>query len=581
MKYIIIDWSRRSSNENTISILKFIDDNEKYLKNKFLMFLNEIENEKIFNETLSSVTNKRGYNFWIISQIYEKSFYKSSLNIDFLKIAALEEILKNDYRKIKIKNAPKRFYKSIKYLCDLKKVSFNFEDINQKINNKFKFPYFMTAISYLIINYLRAIIVRLHTKKISKKQNSKISVFSYFYNFKIKKESNEIHFEQWKEIPIKIKSIFKTEINWFHHYISHNNIRKISTSAKLIQKLNIEQKDLHSLIIINLDLINFIKILLNFFYLTVFSNYRKFKNLLFINHHYRKIYWNIFKNDWNESFHGKVLMQNLIWIEIFESIISKLPRQDLGFYLFENQSWEKILIHAWRRNGHKEIVGFLPNLTRYWDLRYSYHSNKANFNSLMPDKIICLDLNSYSNLLEIGFGRKDIIREISSYNPNSFGDKILSKQNDNDDKKIIIFGDYEKKINYDFFNILQKIKNINKFKLYLKCHPSNRINTNNFNAIKLQIIQDEIIDFTKFNNAIVIGATGIALNLYLRNLNLLIFYNEDDLNYSPLKDFKDISFACNLKALENYFLSISFKKNNSVHKRVFFNRNEQDNWNFI
>ena len=47
------------------------------------------------------------------------------------------------------------------------------------------------------------------------------------------------------------------------------------------------------------------------------------------------------KDDWKDSLTNRIGMQNIIWLNIFDEILSNMPKQKLCLYLCENQGWEK------------------------------------------------------------------------------------------------------------------------------------------------------------------------------------------------------------------------------------------------
>ena len=63
-------------------------------------------------------------------------------------------------------------------------------------------------------------------------------------------------------------------------------------------------------------------------------------------------------------------MINLLWIERFDRALRDAPHQVKGFYLCENQGWERAFIHAWRKHGHGELTAVPHSTVRFWDLRY-------------------------------------------------------------------------------------------------------------------------------------------------------------------------------------------------------------------
>lgn len=589
MKKIIIDWSSRTEDPSIISILNVIDENESLIKKNFLNFLYELETEKVGKKNLiNDLYNKKGYNFWILSQIYEKNFYKSTLNLDFYKIAAFEIILKKNYQEIKLKNINKKFIPAIKEICKINNTSYSILYYNKdKFIQNIKPPQFLTAIAFLIFNYLRSINAKLNIEKGKYFKNvNNISIFTYFYNFKYLDEANIINFRQWHEIPKKIKKKNYGSINWYHHFIKHQKANNIRSSNKLISKINNKYRDdLHNLILTYLSLSMSVKILILFIYHSLNFKIINFKKDLFTRNKHRKKYWSIFKNDWNSSFHGKVLMQNIIWIELFEKILKKLPEQKIGFFLLENQAWEKILIHAWKKNHHGRIVGFVPNITRYWDLRYSSHSDFKDTKHIQSDNIICFNQITLNTLILMGYEKNKIIKEFNDKIKTNTHRFYTSNQNNLKNKtkeKIIIFGDYEKNINYNFLDTLKRSKFSQNFIFYIKSHPGYEINLNTYKQLNISIFKKEIEDIgDDFIAAIVLGASGAAIDSYLRGLKTLIFFNENDLNYSALKEVKGVNFAYNLNTLD-LFLNNYLEKNEFSEKleRLFFEETEQDNWDF-
>jgi surface carbohydrate biosynthesis protein (TIGR04326 family) len=80
--------------------------------------------------------------------------------------------------------------------------------------------------------------------------------------------------------------------------------------------------------------------------------------------------WPLLQTDWETSMRGAAALINLLWIELFDRALCDAPRQDKGFYLCENQGWERAFIHAWRKHGHGELIAVPHATVRFWDLRY-------------------------------------------------------------------------------------------------------------------------------------------------------------------------------------------------------------------
>lgn len=80
--------------------------------------------------------------------------------------------------------------------------------------------------------------------------------------------------------------------------------------------------------------------------------------------------WPFHEDEWNESVCGPNALMECLRLGGFETELARLPRQEVGLYLCENQPWEHALIHAWRSRGHGTLIAVPHSTVRYWDLRY-------------------------------------------------------------------------------------------------------------------------------------------------------------------------------------------------------------------
>ena len=94
--------------------------------------------------------------------------------------------------------------------------------------------------------------------------------------------------------------------------------------------------------------------------------------------------WPVFQKDWEDSWMGPVSIQNILWSHLFDKMLGSLPSQRLGLYLMENQGWERIFLHFWRKHGHGTIIGVPHSTIRHWDLRYFDTTTHKSLAELPP-----------------------------------------------------------------------------------------------------------------------------------------------------------------------------------------------------
>ena len=90
------------------------------------------------------------------------------------------------------------------------------------------------------------------------------------------------------------------------------------------------------------------------------------------------------------SFSGHILLQNLLWIRVFDDLMSEMPKHSWGIFLYENQPWEKALITSWRKFNHGYLIGYSHTTINYWHLNYFNDPNynlSEEFEKFNPDFI--------------------------------------------------------------------------------------------------------------------------------------------------------------------------------------------------
>ena len=78
----------------------------------------------------------------------------------------------------------------------------------------------------------------------------------------------------------------------------------------------------------------------------------------------------VMEDDWNHSLFGVGAIEKIIWAVMFDSMAQKLPASPWGLYTWENQTWERALVSAWKRHRTKsKVVGYEHSSVRLIDLR--------------------------------------------------------------------------------------------------------------------------------------------------------------------------------------------------------------------
>ena len=251
------------------------------------------------------------------------------------------------------------------------------------------------------------------------------------------------------------------------------------------------------------------------------------------------------KSDWDASMRGPVAINNLIWIELFDAAASDLPLIKKGFYLCENQGWERVLIHAWRKHGHGQLIAVPHSTRRFWDLRYVQDPRVYSVASAhplpRPDLTavngkaaweVFLAENHPSELmveceaLRFGYLDRFLRQAPKSRNP---GSAML---------EVLILGDYVPSATIRMLKLLEAaVSQIgDRVKFTLKPHPNFPVQPADYPSLNLRIVTDPLASILRdFDLAYSSNATSAAVDAYLAGLPVVVMLDGSQLNFSPLR----------------------------------------------
>ena len=588
-KSCVCIWNGHEKNDKYISISSRLEDNSDKIKKKYIKFIHDLGEEKIDNKNLKShLKIKENYNLWWMSLLTEKSHYKSARIKDCLKFLVLEEIiLEKKPSKIIVLLSDKIIVKSIKELSkklnieiEIKKIDIVKKDqVNSKnifSNIYFKSPNIIKSIIYLIRYSFNNWTFK---KALRPKWETNKNILFFSYLFHLDKDSfkdNKFNTSQWGPLTNLLNEL-SIKSNWMHHYIPNPVIPNRKSAISFINNLNKEFNNTqsHQIISSYINIKTILKVVANYtmIILKIPSLY-KFKKLFIVKNSSIN-FWFLLKDDFINSILGPKLIENLFWIEHFDNALSKIPYQEKGIYLQENQSWEKALISAWKKYNHGKIYGLNNGFVRYWDLRFFDDLNTVKDNSdfkiPLPDRIILTDQISWDYYLNSGYEVNKLIKAETLRYFSVLSKNLEKKHELKADQKIkgLILGD----IIFDSTNeMIKNLENINStnFHWTIKSHPACLINIKNYKKITLENSYENLEDIIhKYDLVIAPAATLSALDSYLSNIKTIIFLAKDELNISPLRGFKDIKITYDNTSLKEA-LSLNNLNNYNFNKQDFF-----------
>jgi len=597
-KHIIISDSCSSNNDYRIiwkgyeetdkqkSVLQYINKNSKNLRSDYLSWIYWLSNIQIKEKKLAEhLENDSGFSLWWMSEFVEKSNTKTRSHFKSIKFFALVNMLKKyDIKIIKcfskdieLKNALKIYCKQHKIQYDNKINSINFQ-LNQSI------IYHIIKANFFLLKYF---ITFFHYKKSTIKQhnlsNNSVFFHSYFMNYK--KSSvikNQYYSNYWKDLPELFINNGK-KINWFHTYLKTKNVKTIHTGKNIINNLN-DENNLHNFIENYFTIFDYFNILTKWILLMCRIMFLQKKLKKIISDDSRSFLFEFHKSSFNNSFYGSLSIMNLIWINRFNEIMKNINRQNLGFYLCENQGWERALIYYWKLNNHGKLIGVVHSTMPFWDLRYfqdkNFYDEKHSLpfpdyfaiNSPIAKDLYKKSLQPINKLIEVEALRYlDLINQCK---------RISIETNNKSLNRILIVGDFQQNTTTDLIKIIKDASlDLKDYKIDFKPHPGNYIDISKFGLNNVNIVNDSLVNISsQYDYFITTANTSSTMDLILLRKNFSVFLHSDDFNASYLTEIPGIEYFYDKSSLI-LILMDSYHKHSRINpNEIFYSGSSLNKW---
>lgn len=528
-----INWNRYEKKDFK-SIIKYIETNNSFFKEKYLELIFKIKNQKLFGKILAEYyTLDKNFSLWDMSLFEEKNIYKNPEINEIIKILALKEIIKKKkIKKIIIISNNLKLKSNI--LSLIKNIIIEFRFVNRpKIENKFFLrKNFFYYLYYIFIFFLRRYSFNKNIYKLKKKAIFIVDYFAYFN----KNKSNRGIYDSvfWKKLLPLFKNQ-KINLNFLHITLDEkrNTFKK---NYKILNNFNKQKFVSHNILDCQIDFRVFLDVFSN--WLLNYLKYQmikiKYKNSYILNN-------SLLNNMFTDSFVGVWSIKNLYFFYLFKNFFKNSEiNPNISIYVNEFQGWEKTLLYNLKRlkNLNQNIYGIQFNPIRAWDLRYSFRVDLKNLH-LYPNNIIT-PYHSSKNTLKKNFSKIKNFNLLISENLRPLSIKFKSldffKKN-----KILVVGDHDDDSTISLLNFVNRLSYLyNKISFEYKPHPASKINLNDFENLKnLKVYFNNDCFKKRYSSYLVSNKTTLGLDLINKNLKTAILLDEKTLNFSPVdKNYK-------------------------------------------
>ena len=252
-----------------------------------------------------------------------------------------------------------------------------------------------------------------------------------------------------------------------------------------------------------------------------------------------------FVEQWKKSLLGPVAIQNCMWIVVFDKCLSEMPKNKLGIFLWENQSWEQAFLYAWYKYSHGRILAVPTSTIRFWAINlfeYEKQISEKKYSKYVASEYTINGPVFYKNMLNSGYSEEKLLKtEASRYKKLNTIKQKQKKSNDNI-KNILVLGDYDYRQTLNMLDLIRKVEIVTEqnLNITLKPHPSSHFTKNSYPDLNYHVTQKNILDLARENDLVFTSnSTSACIDIIYMGSPLVIYLDPEDLNQNPLSDIYD------------------------------------------
>jgi surface carbohydrate biosynthesis protein (TIGR04326 family) len=594
----VVTWNGYAQNDGVLSLLCFIEENKERLRSKYTNWISEVGHYKINGKSIiDSLSIDNGFSLWWMSLFVEKSLWKSPQIVDALRLFSLEEILlEKKPQKVKLISDNKALHKIIENLCN----NLNIEYTNRKKSGAKWYKTSIRSIYNSLPDVMKAFLSlaryvtfhwTLRKALVPKWYSGDKSIFfcSYFDNIdSLAANKGSFYSFYWKNLlPLTVDLGFRT--NWLQLFVADNSSVKKGKAVEWLSKFNAsnDQQGLHAFLSSYLSLSVILQVLLKFFRVRL-----KIKRLTGIEAAFQPkgsyfSLWPIYAKDWHDSLKGSVAINNVLLFCLFDSAMKNMPSQQKGFYLCENQAWERAFIFSWRKYGHGKLIA-VPHSTRsFWDLRFFRDQSSTDImtNPLPIPDITAVNGRSAWNIFLTENYKGDDLVECEAlryiYLAESKKPEKSSLNSRPDNLKVLILGDYTASRTLAMLELVASAhaRIIPRCIFTIKPHPNFLVKNEDCPSLKFKIVTEPLEKILPdYDIAFSSNKTSASVDAYLSGLPMIVMLDDNELNMSPISGEPHVIFVSTsvefAKSVDIMRGSISSIKR-YTHKNEFFYLNQR------
>lgn len=564
---VLYRWNGRLESASVRSLLNYAERHGDFLRSRYLAWIHDLGETQIAGKRIiDHLAVGGGPSLWWTTLLAEKSSYKSPIS-DAIRLLALDEVVReHGPTELVLVGGTHHLHLAVSDLCASVGIRYQWERRPGTHTGSWvrviyrRLPHSVRGLLSLA-RHVRTHWPLRRAKGRFVDGKGSLLLCSYFSNFDARAGADG-HFactNYWVGFPALLRRK-GLRANWIQIFVPSERAQGPRAAAEWADRFNRErgEEGSHAFVDGYLSWRVVMRVLKRWAALNVVASRLPDISAAFRPKGSRITLWPLLRVDWNESVRGKVAVANILWIELFDEALRRMPRQSRGFYLSENQAWERALIHAWRKHGHGQLIAVVHSTVRFWDLRY-YNDSRTLRSSLphampMPDLTAMNGRASTEAFRSVGFPEEAMVGcEALRYQYLRAGSPMRDPRGGGSEPlRVLILGDYASGLTRRMLHLLEQASTHLSMPVSFTArpHPSSPIVASDFPTLDFRIRSDPLANLLQMCDvAYSSNATSAAVDAYLAGVPVVVLQGETELNFSPLLGQPDARFVSTAEEL--------------------------------
>lgn len=576
-------WSSYSAPEGAVSIPAHLDANGLRLRAIYLRFIRQLGDQQVDGVSLADHLGcSDGMSLWWMSQLAEKSPFKSPNLYACLRLLALEDLLADALASaggplmVRVVSPDHGVLESVARLC--RNLGLRVTTAQRREASRISRA---TRLYQMLPWRLRGLLGARHMlkrwparalRRVPWQTGARTLFFvSYFFNLgKEQAASGRFHSRQWEDLPEHLRSD-GWQLNWLHHLLLTPAVSSARQAADIAAGFNraMSAEGVHGFVESFLDL-RLMGQALAEWWRTGRTASRIRPSLSFCPEGSLADLWPLLEQDWETSFRGPAGLASSVTRRLFDRCLQEVPHQARGLYLWENQGWEAAFIHAWRRHGHGALIGVPHATIAFWHL--NNYDDHAIFDVVqahhkpVPDWLAVNGPAARAMLVESGYPQ-DRLKEVEALRFQYLAGLGASPAPDCAHQKsairLLFMGDFTRDQTLAMASCLSKVlrRIAVPVEITYRPHPVCDVVLEELGGVAGSVSAKPLLETLRlYDWAFSSNSSSAGLDAYLGGLRVAVFLDDASLNHSPLRGENGVYFVNDHHALARLL------EDNPVHR---------------